>query len=127
MKIRLSAVLVIAGAAGLSSAALAQSVSLTEIIGGIGNSHFLDGAYQADDTSSVRVVRLSTFAGASSSAGQLHEAEYDKANDIRFLQGQLSLNPLARTAIRNSGVTLDQIVYIDVAGDGAAVVYADDL
>jgi hypothetical protein len=127
MQVRLAAALVVLGAMALPSASLAQGTDLVSIIAGIGNSSFLDGVFQANDTSSVRVVRLSSFAGASRSAERLHRAESLKASDIAYLQGQLSLNSLARTAIRNSGVTLDQIVSIEVDGHGAAVIYADDL
>jgi hypothetical protein len=46
---------------------------------------------------------------------------------VGYLQGNLVINPLAMSAIRNSGVSLGQIVSIDLAGDGGGVIYADDL
>jgi hypothetical protein len=127
MKHRLTTALVFLAAMAVPSAGFAEQQSLIGIIAGIGNSDFLSAAHEANDTSSVRVVRLSTFAGASQSAGRLRDALSFKWSDVAYLQGQLSLNPLAQTAIRNSGVTLDQIVSIEMDGHGAAILYADDL
>lgn len=50
-----------------------------------------------------------------------------KQRDVAYLQGKLIINPLAMSKIRNSGVSLDQIVAIDLAGDGGGVLYANDL
>jgi hypothetical protein len=47
--------------------------------------------------------------------------------DVAYLQGNLIINPLATSVIRNSGVSLEQIVSIDLAGDGGGVIYANDL
>lgn len=107
--------------------ALAQFMDINAIISGIGGTEFLRDAARADDASGLRVVRLSTLAGAEQSASRLHEAIDLKERDIRYLQGNLVINPIAMIAIRNSGVSLEQIVSLDVAGDGGGVLYANDL
>lgn len=107
--------------------AMAQYMDLNTIISGIGDAHFLRSAERADGAAGLRVVRLSTLAGAAQSASRLHAATALKERDIRYLQSNLVINPLAMTAIRGAGVSLEQIVSADIAGDGGGVLYADDL
>lgn len=118
-------------AAGLLMAApqvaLAQYMDINAIISGIGGSRFLRDAERADSAPGLRVVRLSTLAGAQMNAARLHAAVELKESDIRFLHSNLVINPFAMTAIRNAGVALDQIVSLHVSGDGGGVLYADDL
>jgi hypothetical protein len=122
---------VVAFAAALLTAvpqvAQAQHMEINAIISGIGDSKFLRSAERADDAAGLRVVRLSTLAGAEQSASRLYSAIDLKERDIRYLQGNLVINPLAMSAIRNSGVSLQQIVSADIARDGGGVLYANDL
>ena len=107
--------------------AYAQNMNIVEIISGIGGSKFLRDAGNADDAAGLRVVRLSSLAGAEMNADLLARSLEIKQRDVYYLQGNLVINPLAMSVIRNSGVSLDQIVAIDLAGDGGGVIYADDL
>ncbi len=107
--------------------AYAQFMDINAIISGIGGSEFLRSAERADDAAGLRVVRLSTLAGAEQSASRLYSAIDLKERDVRYLQANLVINPMAMSAIRNSGVTLDQIVSADISGDGGGVIYANDL
>ncbi|MBL8594116.1 MAG: hypothetical protein JNK01_15635 [Devosia sp.] len=105
----------------------AQSMDIVSIISGIGGSEFLHDAGRANGASGLRVVRLSSLAGAEMNADLLARALQIKERDVAYLQGNLIVNPLAMSVIRNSGVSLGQIVSIDLAGDGGGVIYADDL
>jgi hypothetical protein len=116
-----------AAAALVAAPALAQFMDINAIIAGIGSSEFLDDAQDASNAAGLRVVRLSSLAGAEQSASRLYAAIELKERDVRYLQANLVINPMAMSAIRNSGVTLDQIVSLDVAGDGGGVLYANDL
>jgi hypothetical protein len=116
-----------AAAAMMAAPALAQFMDINAIIAGIGSSEFLDDAQDASNAAGLRVVRLSSLAGAEQSASRLYAAIELKERDVRYLQANLVINPMAMSAIRNSGVTLDQIVSLDVAGDGGGVLYANDL
>ncbi len=107
--------------------ALAQFMDINAIISGIGGSRFLRDAERADSASGLRVVRLSSLAGAEQNAARLYRAIDLKERDIRFLQSNLVINPIAMRAIRNGGVTLEQIVSVQVSGDGGGVLYANDL
>jgi hypothetical protein len=107
--------------------ALAQFMDLNSIISGIGSTRYLKDAGRVDGASSVRVVRLSSLAGAERMAERLATAESIKARDIDYLRANLANNPIAVTAIRNFGFTLDDIVSLTLAGDGSAVLFADDL
>lgn len=107
--------------------AFAQHMDIVEIISGIGGREFLHDAGNADGAAGLRVVRLSSLAGAEMNADLLASALEIKQRDVAFLQGNLVINPLATSVIRNSGVSLDQIVSIDLAGDGGGVIYANDL
>lgn len=107
--------------------ALAQYMDINAIISGIGGSTFLRDAERADSASGLRVVRLSTLAGAEQNAARLYAAVALKESDIRFLQSNLVINPQAMFAIRNSGVSLEQIVSVQVSGDGGGVMFANDL
>lgn len=111
----------------VSTPTLAQFMDINSIIAEIGGTEFLDDASDVDGASAVRVVRLSSLAGAEQSAGRLANARSLKSRDIDYLQGSLIINPIALTAIRNANVSLDQIVSLTMSGDGAAVLYADDL
>lgn len=107
--------------------AYAQFMDINAIIAGIGSSEFLRDAEHASDAAGLRVVRLSTLAGSEQAASRLYAAIDLKERDVHYLQGNLIINPMAMSAIRNSGVTLDQIVSLDVSGDGGGVLYANDL
>lgn len=107
--------------------ALAQFMDINAIISGIGGTKFLRDAERADSASGLRVVRLSTLAGAQQNAARLYAAVELKERDIRFLQSNLVINPQAMFAIRNSGVSLEQIVSVQVSRDGGGVMFANDL
>ncbi len=125
MKFRFAAAF--AAAALMTAPAFAQFMDINTIIAGIGSSEFLRDAEHASDAAGLRVVRLSTLAGSEQAALRLYAAIDLKQRDVHYLQGNLIINPMAMIAIRNSGVTLDQIVSLDVAGDGGGVLYANDL
>lgn len=127
MKSRFAAALAATLLVATPQLAHAQFMDINTIIAGIGGVEFLHDAGNADDASGLRVVRLSSLAGAEQSAGRLASAIELKERDVRYLQGNLVINPWAMIAIRNSGVSLGQIVSIDMAGDGGGVIYADDL
>ena len=126
MKTRLAA-LAAALLMTLPHAAHAQFMDLNTIIAGIGGTEFLKDAERVDTSPGLRVVRLSTLMGADRYAARLQAAVEMKERDIRYLQGNLIINPIAVTAIRNAGVTLEQIVSLDIAGDNNGVLYANDL
>lgn len=107
--------------------AQAQSMDINTILNGIGSSSFLTAASKVHSASSVRVVRMSTLAAAERSAARIKSVVARKARDIDYLRSGLVLNPSAITAIKYSGVSLDQIVSLHMSGDGAAVLYADDV
>ena len=75
----------------------------------------------------VRVVRLSTLAGADAAAGRLSDVMNLKSDDLQYLQSALVINPMTRVALNGAGVSLDQIVSVEMAGDSAAIIYANDL
>ena len=50
-----------------------------------------------------------------------------KSEDLRYLQSALVINPMTRVALNGAGVSLDQIVAIEMASDSAATIYANDL
>lgn len=108
--------------------ALAQYRDVNAVIAGIGGSSFLSAAQKIDGASSVQVVRLSTLLGASGGqAGRLYSVAALKQRDINYLQSSLVINPIAMTAIRNSGFSLRDIVSATMNGDNSAVIYANDL
>ncbi len=127
MKSKLLGAFAVVALAVAPTAVTAQFMSFLEIVQGIGNDKFLRDAGRVDVSPAVRVVRLSTLAGASYGPGRLDDALYYKQTDVAYLQNNLLNNPIAMTAIRNAGVYLEQIVSLTVAGDGSAVLYADDL
>lgn len=106
--------------------ALAQFMDINAIISGVGGTEFLRDAERADSAAGLRVVRLSTLVGAEQSAARLYAAIELKDRDIRF-QSNLVINPFAMRAIRNSNVSLEQIVSLDISRDGGGVLYANDL
>lgn len=112
-----------------AAASARQPMDLNAVIAGIATVEFYNQVDDLRDSASVRIVRLSTLAGARQSAARLHEVEdtRTKARAIRYLQRTLTLNWTGMHALKYSGVTLDQIVYLSVASDGAAILYADDL
>ncbi|WP_423067384.1 hypothetical protein [Devosia sp. CN2-171] len=126
MKIRFAALVAVLLMAA-PQVALAQFMDINEIISGIGGTKFLRDAERADSAPGLRVVRLSSLAGAEQNAARLYAAVELKERDIRFLQSNLVINPFAMRAIRNSNVSLDQIVSLHVSGDGGGVLYANDL
>lgn len=113
--------------AAAPSAVLAQFMDINTIVSGIGGSKFLHDAANVDDASSVRVVRLSSLAGAEQSAARVAAVAVQKSRDINYLHGSLIINPVAVFAIRNSGVGLDDIISLTLEGDGGATLYANDL
>lgn len=127
MKSRFTVALAAALAMAAPQFAHAQSMDIVSIIGGLGDSEFLRDASNADDATGLRVVRLSSLAGAEMNADLLAQTLELKQHDVDYLHGNLIINPLAMSVIRNSGVSLDQIVSIDLAGDGGGVIYANDL
>lgn len=127
MKTRLVAVLLCLTLAMGPGGALAQFMDLNEIVSGIGSVRYLKDAGRVDRASSVRVVRLSSLAGAQRMAGRLATAESMQRRAIHYLQDNLASNPIALIAIRNFGFELDDIVSLTLAGDGEAVLFADDL
>ena len=127
MKSKLVAVSLVLMLAMGPGRALAQFMDMNEIISGIGSVRYLKDAGKVDSASSVRVVRLSSLAGAERMAGRLATAESSQHRAIDYLRGNLASNPIAVTAIRNFGFTLDNIVSLTLAGDGSAVLFADDL
>lgn len=111
----------------LPAAASAQHMDINRIIASIGGFQFQKGVLRLDSAPALRVVRLSTLAGAERAAARLWDARQAKADDLRWLHSNLMQNWFARRAVANAGVSIDQIVAFDLAGDGAAVLYADDL
>ena len=111
----------------LPAAALAQSWDANEVVASIAGSDFLSGAEYADSMASIRVIRLSTLAGAENVVDRLEAARDIKERDIRYLQSQLRQNFAARVAMNGAGVTLDQIVAIYSTDRRVGVIYADDL
>lgn len=127
MKSRLAALFVASLLVAAPLPALAQYMDINTIVSGIGSPQFMSDAADVDGASGVRVVRLSTLAGAEQSTGRVADVVAQKARVINYLRVSLSINPIAMIAIRNSGVGLDQIISLDLASDGGAVLYADDL
>jgi hypothetical protein len=111
----------------LPGAALAQSWDANEVVSSIAGSEFLSAAEYADSMASIRVVRLSTLAGADNVVDRLAVARDIKERDIRYLQSQLRQNFFARVAMNGAGVTVEQIVAIYAADRRSGVIYADDL
>ena len=105
----------------------AQFMDVNSLVAGIGGIDFLKAVERIDSAPDVRVVRLSTLAGAEAAQDRLEEAVAGKPRDINYLRGSILLNPIAVSAIRNEGVHIDQIVTLLVSNDGAAVLFADDL
>src|SRR5690606_32185599 len=87
--------------------ALGQAFDVNKVISGIGNSDFKDGVRRIDNTSDVRIVRLSSLAGAAQAAEGLAEALAAKPRDIAYLRSSVVLNPSALWALRNAGFELD--------------------
>ena len=114
-------------ALGLPGAASAQHMDINSIIASIGGFEFQKGVPRLDSVPSLRVVRLSTLAGAGQAADRLWSVRRTKADDLRWLHSNLIQNWFARRATANAGVSIEQIVAFDLSGDGAAVLYADDL
>jgi hypothetical protein len=124
---KLIAVALVTAAMGMPGATLAQHMDINAIIAGIGDGDFLRAAGKVDDAATVRVVRLSTLAGAAAAAGRLDDVSSLKSDDLEYLHANLYLNPMARMAIRNAGLDISQIVSVELPSDNAAVVYANDL
>jgi hypothetical protein len=111
----------------LPGAALAQSWDANEVVSSIAGRQFLSATEYADSMASIRVVRLSSLAGADNVVDRLAEARDIKASDIRYLQSQLRQNFFARVAMNGAGVDVEQIVAIWAADRRSGVIYADDL
>lgn len=105
----------------------AQSMSINSILNGIGDTSFLKAVSRVHSAPSVRIIRLSSLAAAARSAERVKSVVARKARDIEYLQSNLVFNPSALTAIKYSGVNLEQIVSLHISGDRAVVLYADDL
>ncbi|MBK8086366.1 MAG: hypothetical protein IPK28_22485 [Devosia sp.] len=110
-----------------SGAALAQFMDINTIISEIGTVKYYRMAERAASASGLRVVRLSSLAAAARSADRLHTSVVLQRRAVRELQESLALNPVARIAIRNAGLEIEDIVSAEIAGDGGGVLYADDL
>src|SRR5687767_11907119 len=87
----------------LPGAALAQSWDANEVVSSIAGRQFLSATEYADSMASIRVVRLSSLAGAENVVDRLAEARDIKASDIRYLQSQLRQNFFARVAMNGAG------------------------
>lgn len=124
---RLIAGLMVALALLAAAPAQAQTMDINSILNGIGDTRFLKAVSRVHSAPSVRVVRMSTLAGAERSRERVKRVVALKARDVYYLQSALVLNPSARTAIKYSGVGLDQIISLHMSGDRAVVLYADDL
>ena len=111
----------------LPGASLAQSWDANEVVSSIAGRQFLSATEYADSMASIRVVRLSSLAGADNVVDRLAEARDIKASDIRYLQSQLRQNFFARVAMNGAGVDVEQIVAIWAADRRSGVIYADDL
>lgn len=121
-------VLALALALSLPTAtALGQFMDINAIISEIGTVKYYRMAERAASASGLRVVRLSSLAAAASSADRLHTSVVLQRRAVRELQESLTLNPLARIAIRNASFEIEDIVSAEIAGDGGGVLYADDL
>lgn len=114
-------------ALSLPTAALAQHMDINELIAGIGGTDFLKAAEKVDSAPAVRVVALSSLAGATAASGRLADAEGIKREDLEYLHANLYLNPIARAAIRNAGFSIEQIVTLVTPPDGATTLFANDL
>lgn len=125
MKLKFVATLAVMAFA--ATPALAQFTDATSIIGSIGKNQFMRAAGKVDGATSARVVRLSTFMGASSARSRLDRAEDTYARRLAYLRGNLMLNPFAMQAIRAAGFSVDDIVALTLDSDGSAILYADDL
>lgn len=112
-----------------AAASARQPMDLNAVISGIASVEFYDQADEVSNSPSVRIIRLSTLAGARQSAARLEQIieSRTKARAIHYLQRNVQLNWTAMHVLKYSGVTLDQIIYLSVASDGAAILYADDL
>ena len=119
--------LVVALTLALAGPAHAQSMDINSILNGIGSNSFLSAVSKAHSASAVRVIRMSTLAAAERSTPRVKSVVALKSRDIDYLHSALVLNPSALTAIKYSGVSLDQIVSLHMSGDRAVVLYADDL
>ena len=117
----------LAVAMALPSATLAQSWDANTVVASIAGFDFLKAAEFADSMASIRVVRISSLAGADAVADRLADARNIKAQDIAYLQSQLHQNFAARVAINGAGVSLDQIVAIYSVDRREGIIYADDL
>ncbi len=127
MKLRFAVALATALLVAAPQMAAAQHMDINTIINSIGGSKYLHDAGRADGASGLRVVRLSSLAGAEQNASRLWSAIELKSRDVQYLRSNLVLNPWAMAAIRGSGFTVRDIVAIDMAGDGGGVIYANDL
>jgi hypothetical protein len=115
------------GLAAAPGAVNAQFMDITTIVSDIGSRDFLDAVEKLDSASSVRVVRLSTLAGAGQSHDRLLRAVAAKPRAMNYLHSTIVLNHAARWAVRNAGMSIGQIVSVTASNDSAAVLYADDL
>ena len=126
MRIRRS-VLAVALLAGLAAPAGAQSMDINSIISGIGGADFQAAVRRIDSAPAVRVVRLSTLAGAEQASDRLDEVLAKRPREIAYLHSSIILNPIALTALRNAGAEIDEVASLYMAGDSGAVLYVDDL
>jgi hypothetical protein len=127
MRLKLAAIVVSAGLCLVALPAAAQYMDLSTIVMNVGSVDFLRGVEVVSEASSVRVQRLSTLNPRTSTASWVAEQLSGKERNIRYLQSSVAQNPIAMTAVRNSKVSLDQIVGVEALGKNAAVIYANDL
>jgi hypothetical protein len=97
------------------------------VVASIAGIEFLSATEYADSMASIRVVRLSSLAGAENVVDRLAAARDIKERDIRYLQSQLRQNFFARVAMNGAGVDVEQIVAIFAEDRSSGVIYADDL
>lgn len=111
----------------MSAPSQAQFTDANDIVRSIGTSQFIRAAERVSRASSARVEKLSTFFGASRASQRLIRAEALNESDLAYLRRNLMLNPIVMIAIRWAGVEVSQIVALWIDGNGAAILYADDL
>lgn len=127
MKSKLAAIVISAALGLVALPAAAQYMDLNTIVLNVGSTKFLHGVEVVAEAASVRVQRLSTLTVGANTANWVAEQLAPQERYIRYLQRSVALNPAAMTAVRNSNVSLDQIVGVEALGDNAAVIYANDL
>ncbi len=85
---------------------------------------FTSAADVLDRANSVVVIKLSSLNDFDE--GAFNTALDSRASDVALLQTRINANPKAMAAVQGAGVTAEDIVAIEAAGDGSVVLYARD-